>query len=204
MIDFEWKTSVETVVLWFISTFCSLHTIQDSVQMVHFSTQILPFRTASANHCCTLMAASLKRMIMIVIKTAMTLLNIVMSNRQRFSHFRKKIKMKTISKNMIVTTIPSGGANVNLFFALFPRADKMLIGSIIASGFRDKKHSRNDAEDILRIAHLKIALQWTFLGWAILRVIIILTGALCTHATTLTTASESLSSLDGDFTYTRC
>ena len=131
--------------------------------MVLFSTQILPFRTASANHCCTLMAASLKRMIMIVIKTAMTLLNIVMSNRQRFSHFRKKIKMKTISKNMIVTTIPSGGANVNLFFALFPRADKMLIGSIIASGFRDKKHSRNDAEDILRIAHLKIA----YLGWAI-------------------------------------
>ena len=110
------------------------------------------------------MAASLKRMIMIVIKTAMTLLNIVMSNRQRFSHFRKKIKMKTISKNMIVTTIPSGGANVNLFFALFPRADKMLIGSIIASGFRDKKHSRNDAEDILRIAHLKIA----YLGWTIL------------------------------------
>ena len=94
----------------------------------------------------------------------MTLLNIVMSNRQRFSHFRKKIKMKTISKNMIVTTIPSGGANVNLFFALFPRADKMLIGSIIASGFRDKKHSRNDAEDIFRIAHLKIA----YLGWAIL------------------------------------
>ena len=72
--------------------------------------------------------------------------------------------MKIISKNMIVTTIPSGGANVNLFFALFPRADKMLIGSIIASGFRDKKHSRNDAEDILRIAHLKIA----YLGWAIL------------------------------------
>ena len=67
--------------------------------------------------------------------------------------------MKIISKNMIVTTIPSGGANVNLFFALFPRADKMLIGSIIASGFRDKKHSRNDAEDILRIAYL---------GWAIL------------------------------------
>ena len=147
--------------------------------MVLFSTQILPFRTASANHCCTLMAASLKRMIMIMIKTAMTLLNIVMSNRQRFSHyltqiwstnvlllrfFRKKIKMKIISKNMIVTTIPSGGANVNLFFALFPRADKMLIGSIIASGFRDKKHSRNDAEDILRIAHLKIA----YLGWAIL------------------------------------
>ena len=57
--------------------------------------------------------------------------------------------MKIISKNMIVTTIPSGGANVNLFFALFPRADKMLIGSIIASGFRDKKHSRNDAEYIL-------------------------------------------------------
>ena len=72
--------------------------------------------------------------------------------------------MEIISKNMIVTTIPSGGANVNLFFALFPRADKMLIGSIIASGFRDKKHSRNDAEDILRIAHLKIA----YLGWAIL------------------------------------
>ena len=134
MIDFEWKTSVETVVLRFISTFCSLHTIQDSVQMVLFSTQILPFRTASANHCCTLMAASLKIMIMIMIKTAMTLLNIVMSNRQRFSHyltqiwstnvlllrfFRKKIKMKIISKNMIVTTIPSGGANVNLFFALF-------------------------------------------------------------------------------------
>ena len=31
--------------------------------MVLFSTEILPFRTASANHCCTLMAASLKRMI---------------------------------------------------------------------------------------------------------------------------------------------
>lgn len=178
--DWLW---VETVVLRFISTFCSLHTIQDSVQMVLFSTQILPFRIASANHCCTLMAASLKRMIMIMIKTAMTLLNIVMSNRQRFSHyltqiwstnvlllrfFRKKIKMKIISKNMIVTTIPSGGANVNLFFALFPRADKMLIGSIIASGFRDKKHSRNDAEDILRIAHLKIALQWAFLGFSTL------------------------------------